>query len=343
MENLNNEILVSVLCLAYNHEKYIRQCLDGFVMQKTNFKYEVLINDDASTDNTAQIIREYEKKYPEIIKPIYQTENQYSKGVKISRDILSPKAKGKYIAFCEGDDYWINENKLQLQVDAMEMHPECNMCVHKVWVVTEAGEKTQFYYPYFEQQEGIISSKDFLNKTVYYAFQTSSYFIRKEVYKKYCNYMRNVEKQVGNIITSDGCMILYFGSQGDVYYIDMELSHYRKFSQGSWSFRRRELAHEERSKYSCKMIRFYNLFDIDTERIYARAMQGRINREIYIICFENGGYGNKNLLKYANDKQEKKMFKSRYRKFPFKQRVYYYLKAKFPSLIKRYQNKKNSN
>jgi glycosyltransferase involved in cell wall biosynthesis len=70
---MRNEIKVSVFCTAYNHEKYIRKCLDGFVMQKTNFKYEVLINDDASTDNTAQIIREYEKKYPEIIKPIYQT------------------------------------------------------------------------------------------------------------------------------------------------------------------------------------------------------------------------------------------------------------------------------
>ena len=82
-----NQIMVSILCIAYNHEKYIRQCLNGFVMQKTNFKYEVLVHDDASTDKTADIIREYEEKYPDLIKPIYQTENQYSKGVKITMDI----------------------------------------------------------------------------------------------------------------------------------------------------------------------------------------------------------------------------------------------------------------
>lgn len=94
---MNDEIMVSVICTAYNHEKYIRQCLDGFVMQKTNFKYEVIVHDDASTDNTAEIIREYEKKYPEIIKPIYQKENQYSKGVSIGK-IIYPLCQGKYLA-----------------------------------------------------------------------------------------------------------------------------------------------------------------------------------------------------------------------------------------------------
>ncbi|HHX61228.1 MAG TPA: glycosyltransferase [Epulopiscium sp.] len=98
--------LVSICCLAYNHEKFIRQALDGFIMQESNFPIEVLIHDDASTDDTANIIREYEKKYPEIIKPIYQTENQYSKGVGISVTYNFPRAKGKYIAMCEGDDYW---------------------------------------------------------------------------------------------------------------------------------------------------------------------------------------------------------------------------------------------
>ena len=93
MDN-KEEIMVSVFCTAYNHGKYIRDCLEGFVKQKTNFKFEVLINDDASTDNTASIIREYEKKYPDIIKPIYQKENQYSKGISIYRQILVPEASG---------------------------------------------------------------------------------------------------------------------------------------------------------------------------------------------------------------------------------------------------------
>ncbi len=120
--------LVSICCTAYNHEPYIRQCLDGFVMQKTDFVFEVLVHDDASTDNTANIIREYEQKYPDIIKPVYQTENQYSKGVRIHDIYFYPQAKGKYIALCEGDDYWTDPSKLQKQIDFLEANPEYGMC-----------------------------------------------------------------------------------------------------------------------------------------------------------------------------------------------------------------------
>lgn len=116
--------LVSICCLAYNHEPYIRQCIEGFLMQKTTFPIEILIHDDASTDNTAEIIREYEAKFPIIIKPIYQIENQYSKGVGVSRAFQFPRAKGKYIALCEGDDYWIDPLKLQRQMDFLECNKE---------------------------------------------------------------------------------------------------------------------------------------------------------------------------------------------------------------------------
>lgn len=122
---------VSICCLTYNHESYIRQCLDGFVMQKTKFPIEILIHDDASTDGTQDIIREYEAKYPNIIKPIYQKENQYSKGVKVSLVYNYSRAKGKYIALCEGDDYWTDPYKLQKQVDFLESHPNYVMCSHR--------------------------------------------------------------------------------------------------------------------------------------------------------------------------------------------------------------------
>ena len=109
MGSTNNQIVVSIQCLTYNHAPYIRQCLDGFVMQKTNFRFEAIIHDDASTDGTQEIIREYEKKYPDIIKPIYQKENQYSKGIPgYITNIISSKCKGKYFALCEGDDFWID-------------------------------------------------------------------------------------------------------------------------------------------------------------------------------------------------------------------------------------------
>jgi len=109
MNQSNTDPLVSICCLTYNHAPYIRDAIEGFLMQKTNFPVEILIHDDASTDGTADIIREYETRYPDIIKPIYQTENQYSKGVKISWEYQFSRARGKYIALCEGDDYWTDK------------------------------------------------------------------------------------------------------------------------------------------------------------------------------------------------------------------------------------------
>ena len=140
MKNWQGDIqnpLVSVRCITYNHENYIAQALDGFLMQKTNFPFEVIVHDDASPDKTADIVREYEKKYPAIIKAIYQTENQYSKRDGTITRILNEACKGKYIAFCEGDDYWIDENKLQMQVDFLEGNPEYGMCFHGAEIIKE--------------------------------------------------------------------------------------------------------------------------------------------------------------------------------------------------------------
>ena len=116
----NDNILVSVVCDVYNHEPYLRQCFDGFVMQRTNFKFEVLVHDDASTDKSAEIIIEYTNKYPDIFKPIIQKENQYSKGVGIWKTYQFPRVKGKYVALCEGDDYWTDPLKMQKLYDVLE-------------------------------------------------------------------------------------------------------------------------------------------------------------------------------------------------------------------------------
>lgn len=126
-----NNIKVSICSITYNHAPYIRECLDGFLMQECNFDFEVLIHDDASTDNTAEIIKEYQAKYPDIIKPIIQTENQWSKGVRTIQSTYNfSRAKGKYLALCEGDDYWTDPLKLQKQVDALEQHPNIDICTH---------------------------------------------------------------------------------------------------------------------------------------------------------------------------------------------------------------------
>lgn len=123
--------IVSISCITYNHAPYIRKCLEGFLMQKTTFPIEVLIHDDASTDGTEEIIREYEAKYPDIIKPLYETENQWVKGKRGSRVFNFPRARGKYIALCEGDDYWTDPLKLQKQVDFLEKNTDYVLTCHR--------------------------------------------------------------------------------------------------------------------------------------------------------------------------------------------------------------------
>lgn len=125
--------LVSISCITYNHAPYIKDALEGFVSQKTDFPFEVLIHDDCSTDGTTDIIREYATRYPDIIKPIFEDENQYSLGKPIGTMVWNlPRARGKYIAFCEGDDYWCNPHKLQIQVDFLESNPDYGMVYAKV-------------------------------------------------------------------------------------------------------------------------------------------------------------------------------------------------------------------
>lgn len=138
----HNNALVAIHCLVYNHEPYLRDCLEGFVMQQTNFPFVAIVHDDASTDGSAAIIREYEEKYPNIIKPIYETENQYSKHDGSLGRIMNAAidATGaKYVAMCEGDDYWTDPLKLQKQVDFLEANEEYGTCCHRFFELTIDG------------------------------------------------------------------------------------------------------------------------------------------------------------------------------------------------------------
>ena len=320
------EIAVSVLCLVYNHEKYLRKCLDGFVTQKTDFKFEVLIHDDASTDNSADIIREYEAKYPDIIKPIYQTENQYSKKLPggITGNFQIPRAKGKYIAFCEGDDYWCDEYKLQKQFDVMEANPECHFCAHKVCAIKENGESLNQYYPKFALDTGAIKTERFMEILgIAYSFQTSSHFVRMTDMKEYIN---NPPEFVKAADVGDVPLMLYFGLLGDVYYIDEIMSCYRKSSVGSWSSRMKSdskkwLAH-------CNsMVKMYDAFNELTSYKYEKQLLPR-RKEYYL---------SKCALDLDKRENAKVLLKKENRDFlkrhSIKYRVYVVLKAYAPKVV----------
>ena len=283
----NNEIMVSVCCLVYNHEKYLRQCLDGFMMQKTDFKFEVLIHDDASTDGSADIIREYEEKYPDIIKPIYQTENQFSKGVKINWVFQYPRAQGKYLAFCEGDDFWTDEYKLQKQFDALEAHDEAVFCAHDVRKVDESGYCT-INDEHIRLTRRIYSSSEWIKmmfSSPYY-IHTSSYFFRRSFVLKWINNLPDflVVSAVG-----DRPFKLLAATEGSLYFINEEMSCYRQNSINSWTTRAgRDNRFADYSNQ--KTIESFLLFDKFTNYQYSKDIHYAVLKFEVMILERNRKY-----------------------------------------------------
>lgn len=212
-------ILVSIRCSVYNHEPYLRQCLDGFVMQKTNFAFEAIVHDDASTDKSADIIREYAAKYPNIIKPIYETENQYSKHDGSKRRIMNAaiNESAKYIAFCEGDDYWTDPLKLQKQFDFMEANPDYSMCFHNAMIHYQDGRDKDRIFAELEE-------RDYIPVELYekWLVPTASIFARKDIYLQQQPKLNNPKFLYG-----DNPLIISLAYAGKVHCINEIMSVYR--------------------------------------------------------------------------------------------------------------------
>ena len=214
-------ILVAIHCLVYNHEPYLRDCFEGFVMQKTNFRFVVVVHDDVSKDGSAAIIREYEEKYPDIFRPIYETENQWSKPDGSLGRIMGAAidATGaKYIAMCEGDDYWTDPYKLQKQVDFMEAHHDYVACFHNAFVDYGCGRSlfnslTENHYP---------TTEDIIERRWFISTQTLMYRNIHLVYPEW----------TGSVKNGDYLLELLLAKEGKFYYMDDVMAVYRKQGQG---------------------------------------------------------------------------------------------------------------
>lgn len=221
------EIMVSICCATYNHENYIIDAIEGFLMQETDFKFEILLHDDASTDKTADIIRSYEEKYPEIIKPIYQTVNQYSKGVKITQTFNYPRAKGKYIALCEGDDYWTDSKKLQIQFDCLEKNKDVVCCYHGDYILDDKGlRKESRLSPQYQK-----SYTSYEMMAGYVVLPVTSFFRNLDV-------LRNYPPEAKYVKNGDRFLFSILGQYGSGMYLPMiEPAVYRVHEGGIWSMK----------------------------------------------------------------------------------------------------------
>lgn len=218
--------LVAIMSLTYNHEQYIRDALEGFVMQKTNFPFVAIVHDDASTDGTATIIREYAEKYPDIIKPIFETENQYSKRdgslTKIMREAIEATGT-KYVALCEGDDYWIDPLKLQKQVDFLEANPEYGMCYSRVRYFDQKSGRFKKIWGGSNQTFSELLSK---GNTI----PTLSTLFRRDIHEKYYD---DVHPEFKNWPLGDYPIWLYFAHESKINFMPDVTGVYRVLSESA--------------------------------------------------------------------------------------------------------------
>lgn len=218
--------MVSVLSITFNQKDYIRQAIDSFLAQQVDFPIEIMVNDDCSTDGTTDIVLGYQKEHPELFRITTHDENQYSLGKSPMGEFQVPLARGKYIAMCEGDDYWTDPTKLQKQFDYMEAHPEVAACVHatdNVHAETGVTMKTQRY----ADHDCMISVEDAATHSQCYA--TNSLFIRTDVLK---DYRRSPFFKLK--VDGDHRMLIYFTMvAGGIHYHNEVMSAYRMFAKGS--------------------------------------------------------------------------------------------------------------
>lgn len=261
--------VVSISVLTYNHEKYIRQALDSFLSQEVDFPFEILIHDDASTDRTQEIIHEYEEKYPDKIYAICQTENQYSKGIfSVSANFNFPRARGKYIAFCEGDDYWIDNTKLQKQVDYMESHSECSMYIHAADLVTVDNVYIRDSRPYSKDCE--LTVYEVINERELYP--SASMLFRTE-------YVQTLPEFYYNAPVGDVPLHLYMVTKGYVYYKNDKMSAYRLGGADSWTTNLLSDKTRERTRqHNRKLQTMYEEFDVYTNYKYHESVDYTIKR-----------------------------------------------------------------
>ncbi|QNG99598.1 glycosyltransferase family 2 protein [Pseudomonas sediminis] len=254
--------LVSICCIAFNHERYVEDALVGFLMQKTTFPFEILIHDDASLDGTADIIRSYQVRYPRIIKPIFQEVNQYSRGISMNATFNISRAKGNYIAFCEGDDYWSDRDKLALQVDKLEKSG-AEICCHPTRVKffhedLEVSEKDG--YGDWGERESLLSFKDILMKGGG-AFSLSSIVVSKKVFD---DLRERSETFYFNRISHFFIQLLGSWGGGAVY-LPRYMSVYRSNHAGSWSYSnsgRVDFAVNNIDKYFNSLTVFFRLYGV---------------------------------------------------------------------------------
>ena len=274
-----NKPVVSICCTTYNFESYIEKTLESFLIQETDFPFEILIYDDASTDKTAKIISEYEAKYPKLIKPIYQTENKLSKGMKPSTFNFS-RANGAYVAICDGDDFWFSADKLQVQIELMKRYPDINISFHSSYLsdvhnniiknrlINNNGNEIKIISP----EEVILGGGEFM--------PTSSLMIKTKILNSLPEWFYK-DAPVGDVyiqmISSIPNGALYLPKLRGVYRVNV---------LGSWTSRKNDYRScESINKEAVNREKCHLALNVSSKEIYKRSFYDAIARDLLSCSF----------------------------------------------------------
>lgn len=308
---MTTEPMVSIVCTSYNHGEYLAEAIDSFLMQKTNFEFEILIYDDASTDHSPRVIKQYENRYPLLIKPIYQTQNQYSTGVRVEL-FNHNRAKGKYIAVCEGDDYWTDPYKLQKQIDYMEAHPGCSMTVHAADRVL--SDKKKVLSTVRPEKRNTVFSVERVIEGGGDLIATNSMVYSKEKVSILAPFYLNA-------VVGDYPLVILAALRGTVDYLDENMSAYRVGVKGSWT--ERELA------TSMKRINHYH----DMEKMFDEINEYTHFKYNEALLKAKRGYQFSLLLEQGKFKEAKRgEFRKIYLELGIRRRVLLEVRRFFPNI-----------
>lgn len=284
MENAENGVILSIVVPTYNHEKYIAKTLDGILQQKTSYPYEVLVGEDASTDGTRSVLQEYEKKYPGRFMMIYRDVNAGGFGNNNGGDLVA-RARGKYLAYLEGDDFWIDEEKLELQLSFLEEHTDYLAAGCNTIVVDEHSEPKMETYPQCRDEEYTLKHY----RRGIFPGQTASMIYRMDAYRA----MGQDEIWLTNPMPGDRIVYFWMACHGKIRCIQREMSAYRHVTSSGSSFSAvRKVSYEEMIRWWENLVSMsYRMNNRDAEiaaegRYFTRMiMGGLLKKEISIGDF----------------------------------------------------------
>ena len=265
--------LVTVILPTHNHAPFIAQAIESVLMQKTDFFYDILLHDDASTDGTADICRAYAEKYPETITLIAQSVNQYTIDRRIQSHILIPRVKAKYTAILDGDDYWVSEDRLQKQVQYLEEHPDCTLCVGAADRVNISGLITGRAAPYDANR--VVDPDDMI--------RGGGGFVASGAIVMPTQLLKDLPAFAHLTEMEDIPFQLFGALAGYAWYFAETFVAFREAVPGSWSARQYASAKETRIKTSRDLIALNEGYDAFSGGRYHDAFVQAIHYQEFLI------------------------------------------------------------